>query len=123
MSLCDSREYSGDHRYQVLPQAEEPHPPAHPVPGHGGPVAGHPGPPHVSCVRGAGYLGVWPAPLLHLADHGHVDLHLLHPQPGGHQHGQVHSSHPGSQVPHHHHTQEVTMISVIHCQISCMLHL
>ena len=60
----------------------------------------------IDCV-GGGQLGVWEAAVLHVAVGGRVDLHLEHPPPRHHLHGQIHRRHPPRHLPQHHDRQEV----------------
>ena len=109
MSRGNLREHPGDHRCQDLLQAVRSHLHLHRVPGSGRPVAGRPGPASLRSQRGGGQMDLWQVPLLHLAVCGRVDLHLLHPPPRHHQHGQIHRSHPPRHLPQHHDWQEVKL--------------
>ena len=58
-------------------------------------------------MSGGGQLGVREAAVLHVAVGGRVDLHLQHPPPRHHLHGQIHRRHPPRHLPQHHDRQEV----------------
>ena len=55
------------------------------------------------------YHDYYQVPLLHMALCGRVDLHLQHPPPGHHQHGQIHRRHPPSHLSQHHDGQKVSI--------------
>ena len=114
--------YSGDPRCEDLLQVVRADLHLHRLSGCGRLVTRCSGPPPLCSVRGGGQLDLWkvrpPSPrtvllfycqvsLLHMALCGRLDLHLQHPPPGHHQHGQIHSRHPPRHLPQHHDWKEV----------------
>ena len=58
-------------------------------------------------TAGGGELDIRAVPLLPVAVGGRVDLHRLHPAPGGDQHGPLHRRHPPRHLPQHHDRNQV----------------